>query len=672
MSMLCSCGSREDVKITIVPSSEKTTSGGDNPYVPTLPTAEEKSSIYVQKIDGISPDFIKGMDISSLLVEEASGVKYIDAEGNESDLMKILADSGVNTIRVRVWNDPFDSEGHGYGGGNCNVDTASILGARAAAYSMDTCVDFHYSDFWADPNKQMCPKAWEGMTLTEKKESLYTYTVDSLKAILDAGADVTMVQIGNEINNGMSGQTAFGDVSELLKSGSKAVRDISAEYGKDIKVVVHYTQIDNPVDTLAIAEKLAKYKVDYDVFGVSYYPYWHGSFANMKKVLTDIHDTYGVDTCVMETSYMYTGDDGDGSPNSLSAGDALEDYPIGVQGQASLVRDVMAYANEAGALGVFYWEGAWIPVKPESGSSSACWEDQGSGWASSYASEYDPKDAGQFYGGSSWDNQAFFDFDGNVLDSINVFKYVNYGAVGEKLEIIKIPDIELAFAPDSEVVLPESIKAVYNDSACTDELPVVWNEDEIQAIDTSVTGSYTVSGVASVGELSNQADSDGNIIVSAAVTISNINLLQNPSFEDDDTSMWVITPISGDNPSDFQNKSSDATDGSFSFHFWSQSDMEFTVEQTVTVDTDGTYSATVNMQGGDFNPDADIYLYVKVGDEATEYTSNPVKLDGWCKWKNPTIKDIQVAAGDKVTVGAYVKCDALAWATFDEFSLTLN
>jgi len=244
--------------------------------------------------------------------------------------------------------------------------------------------------------------------------------------------------------------------------------------------------------------------------------------------------------------------------------------------------------------------------------------------------------------------------------------------VGEKLEIIKIPDIELAFAPDSEVVLPESIKAVYNDSACTDELPVVWNEDEIQAIDTSVTGSYTVSGVASVGELSNQADSDGNIIVSAAVTISNINLLQNPSFEDDDTSMWVVTPISGDNPSDFQNKSSDATDGSFSFHFWSQSDMEFTVEQTVTVDTDGTYSATVNMQGGDFNPDADIYLYVKVGDEATEYTSNPVKLDGWCKWKNPTIKDIQVAAGDKVTVGAYVKCDALAWATFDEFSLTLN
>ena len=633
-----------------------------DPYVPTLPSGEEQSSIFVQKIDGISSDYIRGMDVSSLLAEEASGVKYYDAAGNETDLMKILADSGVNCIRVRVWNDPFDSDGHGYGGGNCNAETAAILGARAATYSMDTCVDFHYSDFWADPNKQMCPKAWDGMNLTEKKEALYTYTVDSLKQIIDAGANVSLVQIGNEINNGMSGCTAFGDVAELLKMGSKAVRDVAAEYGRDIKVVVHYTQIDNPDGTLATAEKLSKYKVDYDVFGVSYYPYWHGSFANMKKVLSDISSNYGVETCIMETSYMYTSEDGDSSSNSLSAGDALEDYPIGIQGQASLVRDVMAASFEAGAIGTFYWEGAWIPVKPESGSSSAAWEEYGSGWASSYASEYDPKDAGVYYGGCSWDNQAFFDFDGHVLDSINVFKYVDFGAIGEQLEIIKIPEVELAFSPGSELVMPETIKAIYNDSACKDELPVVWNEEDLATIDMDATGTYQVKG---------QVNGDTSIV--ATVIVSNINLLSNPSFEDNtDTSMWVVNPISGDNPTDFQNKSSDAHDGNYSLHYWSQSDMEFTVEQTVEVGQAGTYSASVFMQGGDFNPEAQIILYVKVGVDETEYQSNPVKLDGWCNWKNPTITGIPVTDGDIVKVGAYVKCNALAWATMDEFSLTLE
>ena len=655
-AMICACGD------TTTTDANKVT----EVYVPSLPTGEEQSSIYVQKIDGISSDFIRGMDISSLLAEEASGVVYYDADGAETDLMKILADNGVNCIRVRVWNDPFDAEGHGYGGGNCNAETAAILGARAATYSMKTCVDFHYSDFWADPNKQMCPKAWEGMNLSEKKEALYNYTVDSLNQILDAGADVSMVQIGNEINSGMSGVSAFGDVSELLKSGSEAVRDIAAERGKDIKVVVHYTQIDNPDGTLGIAEKLAKYKVDYDVFGVSYYPFWHGTFANMKKVLTDIHDKYGVDTCIMETSYMYTGEDGDSTPNSLSALDALDDYPVGIQGQASCVRDVMSYAHEAGSLGVFYWEGAWIPVKPVSGSESKTWEEFGSGWASSYASEYDPDDAGRYYGGCSWDNQAFFDFDGHVLDSIGVFKYVDHGAVGNGLEIIKVDDLELAYAPGSELVMPESVKAVYNDPSCTDELPVTWDEEALAAIDMDVTGTYVIKGVVDASSVAGA----GDININATVLVSNINLVQNGSFEDPDTSMWKVTPISGDNPTDFQNKSSDASDGNYSLHFWSQSDMEFSIEQDIAIDQAGTYTASVNMQGGDFNPGAVIYMYVTIGDE--KYMSDDVKLDGWCKWKNPTISDINVAAGDTVTIGAYVKCDALAWATFDEFSLTLN
>ncbi|MCR5595722.1 MAG: glycosyl hydrolase 53 family protein [Lachnospiraceae bacterium] len=655
------------------PDSEKTVV--EQTYFPKMPTGEEQSSIYVQKIDGLSEDFIRGMDISSLLVEENCGVKYYDAEGNEQDLFKILADAGVNTIRVRVWNYPFDAEANGYGGGNCTAGTAAELGARAAAYGMNTCVDFHYSDFWADPNKQMCPKSWEGMNLSEKKQALYDYTVESLRTIMGSGAHVTMVQTGNEINHGMAGVTAFGDVAELLKSGSEAVRAVSEEFGTDIKVTVHYTSVDDSEGVKGIAEKLSKYKVDYDVFGISYYPYWHGTMTNMVNVLKHISETYGVETCIMETSYMYTDEDGDGSGNSVSGPDALDEYPIGVQGQASLVRDVFAAANEAGALGVFYWEGAWIPVNPESGTREAMWEEYGSGWASSYAAEYDPKDAGAYYGGCSWENQAFFDFEGNVLDSINVFKYVYYGAKGDHLEITRVPDIKLSYAPGDEIVLPTELEVVYNDPECKDLLEVTWDEEDSKVLlSSSETGKYSVKGVIDPGDIvcaeNIPVNDDGMIEITAEVDVSNANQLLNPSFEEEDRSMWTITAISGEDPTDYQNKSADAYSGDYSLHFWSEGDMEFSAEQAVTVDKDGNYIVSAFMQGGDFNADAEVYLYAKVGDK--EYKSDPVKPDGWVNWKNPVIEGVEAKAGDTITVGMYVKCEALAWATIDDMSLNLQ
>ena len=397
-------------------------------------TGEVTAEISVEKIEGLSDDFIKGMDISSLLAEEASGVSYYNAQGKEEDLLKILADSGINYVRVRVWNDPFDAAGHGYGGGNCDVNTAAEIGRRAAEYGIRLCVDFHYSDFWADPSKQMTPKAWSGCSVEEKQQLLYNYTRESLETILQAGADVGMVQIGNEINYGMAGETDFSDVVKLLESGSRAVREVSEEQKCDMQIAVHYTDISDAKEILAIAGRLADAELDYDIFGVSYYCYWHGTMENMKQVLSDITQQYRVKTCVMETAYAYTGADGDDFRNSVSTADLSGEYPASVQGQANCIRDVMAAASKAGALGVFYWEGAWIPVGSSYESNKIIWEEHGAGWASSYAGEYDPKDAGQYYGGSSWDNQALFDFDGNALPSLDVFRYVNCGAVAESAE----------------------------------------------------------------------------------------------------------------------------------------------------------------------------------------------------------------------------------------------
>lgn len=399
----------------------------------TVPTGPEDSDVYVEAVPNISDEFIRGMDASSVLVEEKSGVKYYNFAGEEQDVFQTFAEAGVNYIRIRVWNDPYDKDGNGYGGGNNDLETAKELGKRATKYGMKVCIDFHYSDFWADPKRQHVPKAWENMNLEEKSDALYEYTKDSLSELLDAGVDVGMVQIGNEINYGMAGETITRNVITLLKSGSSAVREISKSYDKDLQVVVHYTRITEPAKLYGLVQKLDTNELDYDVIGLSYYPFWDGDFDNMKTVVSKIKEDYGKDVLIAETSYCYTSEDGDGYGNSLvGVADLVDGYPATVQGQASMIRDVVANANEAGASGVFYWEGAWIPVGDADADNFAIWEKYGSGWASSYASDYDPEDAGLYYGGCSWDNQAFFDFDGHPLASINVWKYLKYGTTTEK------------------------------------------------------------------------------------------------------------------------------------------------------------------------------------------------------------------------------------------------
>ena len=205
--------------------------------------------IYIEPVEGITDDFIRGMDASSVLVEENSGVKYYNFDGEEQDVFQTLAEGGINYIRLRVWNDPFDENGNGYGGGNNDVATAVALGKRATAYGMKVCIDFHYSDFWADPKRQHAPKAWEGMDVTQKCDALYDFTKESLTEILDAGVDVGMVQVGNEINNGMSGETKLENVTQLLHAGCRGVREISEKYQKDTS----FPTID-PADPCIISE----------------------------------------------------------------------------------------------------------------------------------------------------------------------------------------------------------------------------------------------------------------------------------------------------------------------------------------------------------------------------------------------------------------------------------
>lgn len=619
------------------------------------PDDQQSAGIYVEPIEGISDDFIRGMDASSVLVEEKSGVKYYNFEGEEQDVFQTLAEGGVNYIRLRVWNDPYDENGNGYGGGNNDVPTAIELGKRATEYGMKVCIDFHYSDFWADPKRQHAPKAWEGMNIEEKCDALYDFTKESLTEILDAGVDVGMVQVGNEINNGMSGETKLENVTELLHAGCRAVREISEENGKDIQIAIHYTNITNKAQVDSLVKNLSDNEVDYDAVGLSFYPFWDGSMENMQRVVELLQERYGKKVFIAETSYCYTSEDGDGSGNSLVGIDDLVDgYPATVQGQANIIRDVFAAASEAGAIGVFYWEGVWLPVGEPTADNAPIWEEFGSGWASSYASDYDPDDAGLYYGGCSWDNQAFFDFDGHPLESLNVFKYLKTGA-SAPLAIDAVPGVDVTCPVGSEIVLPEMVDVIYNDRSANKQSAVSWDEAQLAAIDTKAGGVYEVTGTLESGET-----------VVAHVEVKMDNLVRNPSFEDADTSMWNVTYEGDANPTDYQEKTDDAHSGDIAFHFWSEdSDMDFSIEQEFTDLEPGTYQFFAYAQGGDVSDEASMELYAVTSDgEQTE----PFMVTTYNDWKNPTISEIKVTDG-KLTIGVRMKCNPKSWGTVDDFTL---
>ena len=483
--MVAGCGTGSTTESVSSVSESADTESTEKETVSTeVQTSEEDGSIYIEKIEGFSDDFVKGVDISTVLVEEASGAVYKNENSEEEDLFKILSDAGVNYIRVRVWNNPYDEDGNGYGGGNCDYESAAEIGKRAAEYGMKLLVDFHYSDFWADPSKQFAPKAWEEMSLTEKETALYDYTVEALGYIISEGADVGMVQVGNEINNGMAGETDWNNIASLVVKGCEAVKSVNS----DIKTVVHFTNVETPGPIYNNLKKLQALDAKVDVVGLSYYPYWHGDLTNLMSVINTVKTRFGYDAMCVENSYMFDTGDGDGNSNSVGSGDVCENYPASVQGQAAEVRDVCAAVSLAGGIGYFYWEPAWIPV------DSSTWE-QGSGWATSYASAYDPNDAGKYYGGCAWDNQAMFDYDGNALPSLNVFKYLStgYGEPGSYTyrEITFTPeedDSEEAVMVEGDNLMPDYSFEQGNQAAWTLDGPFDFQKKS----DDAYTGEYAI------------------------------------------------------------------------------------------------------------------------------------------------------------------------------------
>lgn len=419
--------------LTAVMAVSVLVSGGD------MDIAKAATSVSgVSAVSNMPDDFARGVDLSAVMALEKSGAVFSYMDGSSSDdIFEILAGAGVNYVRIRVWNNPYDSAApyKGYGAGNCDLYNAKVLGKRATDAGMKVLIDFHYSDFWADPAKQFAPKEWADYSLAYKKDAVYNYTYNSLKELLDYGVNIGMVQIGNETNGAMAGVGGLYDnvwdlssgVAALMQQGCYAVDDINSAYGKSMLKVLHFTDFLERGEWYA--QCLEKQGVDYDVFATSYYPMWHGSTSDLADQLTYIAKTYNKKVMVAETAYPYTFDNFDSEGNNVGSAASMVcyDYEVSVSGQAEALRDVFAAVAQVNSskwgygVGAFYWEPEWIPV------ASSAWGTYGSGWASSTSGNYEKlySSSVSLYSstdrGSSWDNMTLFDKNGNALKSLYVF-----------------------------------------------------------------------------------------------------------------------------------------------------------------------------------------------------------------------------------------------------------
>lgn len=653
------------------------------------------AEINVKKV-ALADDFITGADLSSYVALRESGVEFKDENGrslSDSEFFAYLKEGGMNWVRIRIWNDPYDARGNGYGGGNNDLEKAKKIGVLATNAGMKVLMDFHYSDFWADPNKQKAPKAWANYTLEEKEKAVYDYTLDCLNQLRAAGVNVGMVQVGNETNNGICGvtgsydqasdKTSWADMKKIFNAGSKAVRD----FDKTCLVAVHFTDPQKGFSEIAarLDDATDGERVDYDVFASSFYPFGHGNTAKVRDSLAYVAKTYNKKVMVAETSWPTTLTDGDGlgylSPTENTVYPD-EDYGVSVQGQADEMRDLIDKVNQINtenqgeALGVFYWEPAWISpyyIKDENGNDNMdlykknqeMWEKYGSGWASSYSVEYDPDDAGKWYGGSAMDNSSWFDFDGTALPTAKIYSLIRTGATTEKAKEISSVQSQIIVAHNQgEEIQWNELKPVarYNDGS-TEELPVTWNQAEREDVDKDTAGVYVVNGTA-VGNDDYRRSYPVTLILTVSKNNEKGNWLTNPGFEDNKIDPWTVSPASNNIKTSTEDPHNKSTYG---LHFWEQTDFEFVLSQEVTP-APGTYRFGAFIQGGGADNERDVqYAFVELTRRGqTKTYRKEFELDGWLKWSNPEIKDIVVEEGDKLKVGVRIKAKGGTWGTIDD------
>ena len=348
--------------------------------------AHDRSSVIPQR----------GADLSFEQLEDAAGAVFTD-NGKRGSALRILNSHGLNYVRLRLWVDPPS--------GYPNLARDLQMAKRIAAAGDKLYLDIHYSDFWADPQHQDIPAAWQGQGLAQLASTVKSYTRDVIAAFAAQGTPVDMVSIGNEIRNGMlwpvgqvnwSTDTGWDNLTTLLKAGVDGAR--SGNPGRHpLAIMLHYDEGGNNANSVRFFDHMVAAGVPFDVIGLSYYTFFHGPLTALRDNVNDLATRYGKKIVIAESQYSWTLAGGDSTGNFVWQASQIEPgYPATPGGQLSFYNDLLSILSRVPnhlAIGLFYWEPEWIP---------------GVGWEPG--------------AGTPNDNLTLFSFTGAALPSVGLFQ----------------------------------------------------------------------------------------------------------------------------------------------------------------------------------------------------------------------------------------------------------
>lgn len=330
----------------------------------------------------VADDFIRAADISFLPEIESAGAVFT-SNGKTEDMLTTLKNAGCNTIRIRLWKNP--------AGGHSGLAEVKALAARVKQAGLKVWLTVHYSDTWADPGVQTIPTEWKDLSFADLKTAVATYTSTIITEI-----NPDIIQIGNEINSGLlwpQGHLINKEAQciDLLKTASATIRSIAPK----TKIMIHYAGV-KASDTDWFFGKVKT--VDYDYIGLSYYPVWHGKdLAVVKSTIDALGSKFSKKVVIAETAYPFTLGYNDWTNNIVGQSDQLvSGFAATPEGQKSYmlaIKDLVKTSNSG--VGFAYWGGEWIAFKGKEASN-----------------------------GSTFENQAFYDFDNKALPVLQVFNKI--------------------------------------------------------------------------------------------------------------------------------------------------------------------------------------------------------------------------------------------------------
>lgn len=712
------------------------------------------SNIWVDKVPGLTDDFLMGMDISEIAAVQQTGVVFRDSNGIPKDVFDILGEAGVNAIRIRVWNDPFfrqwdlnrvdgnpnndpaDSDvnltgdlvvngtftaaqianagvdktwlGMPYGAGVCSPGVVKSIAQQIADSNRRTgknirmLVDFHYSDFWADPERQLTPKAWIGTTVAQREVLIRNFTRDTLKDFASTGVTIAGVQIGNEINHGVAGFYGYdspdADTYKMLKAASEGVRQFNSASGQKADVVIHFTDPQELDGHYNRVMGLLNAGVDFDTLGTSFYTPNHGVIPDLARELAKVQSISYMGK-KLKTMVVETGGGGSQTGDKETGSSVNEwSYSSSWQGQALNIRNTIDELVKMGASGYFTWSSINL-----NGGALKTYDQCASVGLSAfqkYCAIYDPNGRNSLTSNStpSGNGSSAFFSNGNgtlpfgmAFPSLNVFKYMVTGSVSDRedypMNLVNTKAV-IIFQNIAEKMsaMPQKTKVVFA-SGTVGEVPIVWRETGVTIPASSPWGQPTVyhgmSDVTTIGDYNVIGDIVVNgkqLSVFCAVTVQpDVNYVLNPGFEDpgetggESAAHWtfVNTLASGVGADALHcgRATPNPHSGNFGCVFEDQnSALNMTAYQIVRLEP-GTYHFLGYIQGSGSANTVTFFAQSADDNGASINKSADTVTTGWVQWKRPVV-DFTVSSAVNIKVGYRVQCpDNNNWSTADDFIL---